>query len=157
MTGMNDRQRPRITRRDFLSAGAAALSFTVVGAGAVRGTQANSRIKVGVVGLGDRGRMIAGMLQRHGGYEIVAVADYFEQVANAAGDRFGVSKASRFWGLSGYKAVIATGFRNRRGRRRSRRRTPCRRRRSPLIHRAAVLPPRPERGPGWAWSRNDRW
>ena len=44
--------------------------------------------------MGDRlGRMIAGMVQKHGGYEIVAVADYFEQVVNAAGERLGVSKA----------------------------------------------------------------
>ena len=110
MSDTNGRRMRPITRRGFLSStGAAALCFTVVGAGAVAGTQANSRIKVGVVGLGDRGRMIAGMLQKHGGYEIVAVADYFEQVANDAGERFGVSKANRFWGLSGYKAVIAAG------------------------------------------------
>ena len=109
MTGLSDKRMRRITRRGFLSAGAAALSFTVVEAGAVAGTQANSRIKVGVVGLGDRGRMIAGMLQRHGGYEIVAVADYYEQDANDAGERFGVPKDNRFCGLSGYKGAIGTG------------------------------------------------
>jgi myo-inositol 2-dehydrogenase / D-chiro-inositol 1-dehydrogenase len=100
----------QITRRGFLSStGAAALSFSVVGTGAVAGTQANSRIKVGLIGQGDRGRMIAGMVQRHGGYEIAAVADYFEEVANAAGDRLGISKANRFSGLSGYKGVLAAG------------------------------------------------
>ena len=105
MSDLDSRPTRQMTRRDFLSStGAAALGFAVVRAGAVVGTQANSRIKVGIVGLGDRGRMIAGMLQRHGGYEIVAVADYFEEVANAAGDRFGVSKQNRFSGLSGYKA-----------------------------------------------------
>ncbi|MBN2130016.1 MAG: Gfo/Idh/MocA family oxidoreductase [Sedimentisphaerales bacterium] len=110
MSDTNSMRARQITRRGFMaSTGAAALSFAVVGAGAVAGTQANSRIKVGVVGLGDRGRMIAGMLQRHGGYEIVAVADYFEEVANAAGDQFGVSKQNRFSGLSGYQAVIAAG------------------------------------------------
>lgn len=108
MKRMNDRKTQRITRRGFLSAGAA-LSFTVVGAGAVAGTQANSRIKAGVVGLGARGRMIAGMLQKHGGYEITAVADYFESVAHAAGEQLGVPKANRFPGLSGYKAVLAAG------------------------------------------------
>jgi len=110
MSDTNSRRMRQITRRDFMSStGSAALCFTMVGAGAIAGTQANSRIKVGVIGLGDRGRMIAGMLQKHGGYEIIAVADYFEQVANAAGDQFGVSKQNRFSGLSGYKAVIATG------------------------------------------------
>ena len=109
MTRRNGRQRQRITRRGFLSRGAAALSFTMVAAGAVAGTQANSRIKVGVIGLGDRGRMIAGMLQKHGGYEIVAVADYFESVANAAGERFNVAREKRFSGLSGYRGVLAAG------------------------------------------------
>ncbi|MEN6576015.1 MAG: Gfo/Idh/MocA family oxidoreductase [Phycisphaerales bacterium] len=110
MAGTHDKRTQRITRRSFLSgAGTAALSFSVVGAGALAGTQTNSRIKVGIVGLGDRGRMIAGMVQRHGGYEIVAVADYFDHVADAAGDQFGVPKTNRFSGLSGYKAVLAAG------------------------------------------------
>lgn len=108
MTGTSDRHTARITRRGFLSAGAA-LSFTVIEAEAVAGTRANSRVKVGLVGLGSRGRMIADMVQRHGGFEIVAVADYFEQVANAAGDQYSVSKANRFGGLSGYKGAIAAG------------------------------------------------
>ncbi len=100
----------RITRRGFLSgAGTAALSLAVVKAGAVAGTQANSRIKAGVIGLGSRGRMIADMVQKHGGYEIVAVADYFDQVANAAGEELGVPKANRFPGLSGYRALLAAG------------------------------------------------
>ena len=110
MVRSNGRQTGQITRRGFLSStGTAALSFTMIGAGAVAGTQANSRIKVGVIGLGGRGRMIAGMIQKHGGYEITAVADYFEQVANAAGEQFSVAKANCFSGLSGYKAVLAAG------------------------------------------------
>ncbi len=105
MSDSNNRQ-TQLTRRGFMArTGAAALSLTTVGA--VAGTQANSRIKVGIVGLGDRGGMIAGMLQRHGGYEIVAIADYFEEVVNAAGDRLGVAKRNRFSGLSGYQGVMA--------------------------------------------------
>ncbi len=49
------------------------------------------------------------MLQEHGGYEITAVADYFEQVANAAGEQFNVPKANRFAGLSGYQGLLAAG------------------------------------------------
>jgi predicted dehydrogenase len=51
--------------------------------------------------------MIAGMVQKHGGYQITAVADYFENVVEAAGEQFGVPKAKRFAGLSGYKGLIA--------------------------------------------------
>jgi len=110
MTGTSPRQVRSITRRGFLSGtGAAALSFAVVKPSAVAGTQANSRIKAGVIGLGSRGRMIAGMVQKHGGYEITALADYFEKVVDAAGEQLGVPKAKRFSGLGAYKGLIASG------------------------------------------------
>ena len=110
MAGTSNGQARSITRRGFLSgAGAAALSFAVVKPDAVAGTQANSRIKAGVIGLGSRGRMIAGMVQKHGGYEITAVADYFERVADAAGEQLGVPKAMRFSGLAAYKGLITSG------------------------------------------------
>ncbi len=105
MTRTSTPQTPSVTRRGFLS-GAAALSFAVVRPDAVRGTQANSRIKAGVIGLGGRGRMIAGMVAKHGGYEVTAVADYFERVADTAGEQLGVPKARRFRGLGAYKGLI---------------------------------------------------
>ncbi len=98
-----------MTRRSFMSgAGAAALSFTIVKPGSVRGARTNSRIEVGCVGLGNRGKMIAGMLEKHGGYQITAVADYFANVAEAAGEQLKVPKARRFSGLSGYKKLISS-------------------------------------------------
>jgi len=110
MARKSDKRDSSMTRRGFISgAGAAALSFAVVAPSAVRGTAANSRIKAGVIGLGGRGRMIAGMVQKHGGYELIALADYFEQVVDAAGEQFQVPKASRFSCLSAYKKLIASG------------------------------------------------
>jgi len=110
MIDKNDSRTRHLTRRDFVSAsGAAALSFTLVPAGAVRGTAANSRIKAGVIGIGGRGQMITGMVQKHGGYELVALADYFDSVVNSAGEQFNVPKDKRFTGLSGYKGLIASG------------------------------------------------
>jgi predicted dehydrogenase len=98
-----------MTRRGFLSGAGAALSFAVVAPSAVRGTVANSRIKAGVIGIGSRGGMITGMVQKHGGYELVALADYFEQVVDAAGEQFQVPKTVRFSGLSAYKKLVAAG------------------------------------------------
>jgi len=110
MTDANNGKTRHLTRRGFVSAtGAAALSFTLVRPGSVRGTAANSRIKAGVIGLGGRGRMITGMVQKHGGYELVALADYFDTVVNSAGEQFNVPKDKRFTGLSGYKGLIASG------------------------------------------------
>src|ERR1035438_7801390 len=40
------------------------------------------KIKLGVVGNGGRGAWIAKLFQKHGGYEMHAVADYFQEVAD---------------------------------------------------------------------------
>lgn len=67
------------------------------------------KIKLGLVGQGGRGRWIARLFQKHGGYQIVALADYFPEVADQAGEEFGVEKKYRFSGLRGYERVIASG------------------------------------------------
>ncbi len=96
-----------LTRRKFITnTAAAAVSFTIIKPSLVRGTKANSRVTVGCIGLGGRGRLIAGMLNKHEGYQIVSVADYFPQVAQQIGDRFNIESKLRFSGLSGYKKLI---------------------------------------------------
>ncbi len=67
------------------------------------------KLKLGVVGNGGRGAWIAKLFQRHGGYEMWAVADYFQEVADACGDAVGVDKSRRFSTLSGYKRLIESG------------------------------------------------
>jgi len=67
------------------------------------------RLKLGVVGAGGRGCWIANLFRRHGGYEMWAVADYFQQVADACGDGLGVDPARRFAGLNGYRRLIESG------------------------------------------------
>jgi len=89
---------------------AGAVGMTILKPSMVRGAEANTKIKVGVIGLGGRGGWIANLIKKHGGYEITAVADYFDNVAQAAGKRLGVDKSRCFSGLSGYKKVIASGI-----------------------------------------------
>ena len=97
-------------RREFLAkAGAAALSATVLPAGLARGIRSNEKIGLGLVGCGGRGVWIAKLFLKHGGYEISAVADYFEDRAAAAGDALGVPASRRFSGLSGYKRLLEAG------------------------------------------------
>ena len=67
------------------------------------------RIKLGVIGNGGRGSWIAGLFQKHGGYELYAVADYFQEVSDQCGDKLGVDRARRFSTLSGYKKLIQSG------------------------------------------------
>ena len=71
-----------INRRNFVKSTAIiGSSLLIANPKHVKGSQANSNIEVGVIGLGGRGSLIAGFLQEHGGYRITAVADYFQNVA----------------------------------------------------------------------------
>ena len=101
----------KITRRGFVGGAAgAAVGMTIMKPSLARGAEANAKIKAGVIGLGGRGAWIANLVRKHGGYEITAVADYFDNVAQSVGEKLGVDKARRFSGLSGYKKVIASGI-----------------------------------------------
>ena len=90
-------------------AGAAAPAATVhlMKPSTVRSAEANSRVEVGCIGLGGRGGLIAGRVAAHKGYQITAVADYFEPTARAGGERLKVAKDRRFSGLSGYRKLLA--------------------------------------------------
>ena len=88
-------------------AGAAGAVVTVMRPELALGLEANSRVEVGCIGLGERGELIARLLTaNHKGYQIVSVADYFPQIANKKGNDFKVAKEKRHSGLSGYKKVI---------------------------------------------------
>ncbi len=97
-------------RRDFVKTSALIGSAMMIpNAGMVKGSQANSKINVGFVGLGGRGSLIAGFVNEHPGYEITAVADYFPHVSEAAGEKLGVAKKHCFSGLLGYQRLIDSG------------------------------------------------
>jgi predicted dehydrogenase len=107
-----------LSRRRFLGrtlAAASAAPLLAVSRGraaeAPAGTPAqfDRKLKLGVIGCGGRGCWIANLFRKHGGYVVWAVADYFQQVADACGDGLGVDKARRFSGLSGYKRLIESG------------------------------------------------
>ena len=67
------------------------------------------KIKLGLIGCGGRGPWLADLFQKHGGYVIHAVDDYFDDKAQAAGEKLGVEKSRRFSGLAGYKRLLASG------------------------------------------------
>jgi predicted dehydrogenase len=96
-----------ITRRKFLaSAGAAAMGFTIISPQLVRGADANSKINLGVIGCGGRGSWIAELFVKNGNYNLVTIADYFQDRVNNTGDKLKVEANKRFTGLSGYKRLL---------------------------------------------------
>jgi predicted dehydrogenase len=101
---------PELSRRRFLrtALAAAAVASTARSPANPPASAVRRRIKLGVIGNGGRGHWIAGLFRQHGGFEIHAVADYFQDVADQCGDVYGVDKARRFSGLAGYKRLFAS-------------------------------------------------
>ena len=99
----------KINRRNFIAATGAAAAFTIIKPQSLRGSTANSKIKLGVVGNGGRGTWIAKLFRDHGGYEIHACADYFQDRVDNFGEQLNVDPKRRFTGLSGYKRLIDSG------------------------------------------------
>jgi len=96
-----------ISRRRFIAgAGAAALSFTVIKPALVRGTEANSKINIGMIGCGGRGTWITKRFGISGGYRFIGAADYFDDRVNKYSHNFHIDKAHCYTGLSGYKKLL---------------------------------------------------
>ncbi|MHC4435069.1 MAG: Gfo/Idh/MocA family protein, partial [Planctomycetota bacterium] len=103
------RKKELLSRRRFIAQSAAATaSFAIVKPSAVRGSAANSRVEVGCIGLGGRGRLIAGMISEHEGFQITSAADYFPEVVQSIGEKLAVPGRRRFSGLSGYRKLLAS-------------------------------------------------
>jgi myo-inositol 2-dehydrogenase / D-chiro-inositol 1-dehydrogenase len=110
----------RLNRREFLggalgvaTSAASLATFSSLAAEATppapRPVEFQRKVKLGVIGNGGRGAWIARLFQKHGGYELYAVADYFQAVADKCGDELGVDKARRFSTLSGFKKLMGSG------------------------------------------------
>ena len=107
----------RVSRRGFMGGAigaalpiAAALTARAQNDAAAPEARPLRKIRTGFVGLGGRGLWIAKLFLEHGGYEAVAVADYFPEVAAAGGKGLGVDPSRCFSGLSGFRKVIDSGI-----------------------------------------------
>jgi predicted dehydrogenase len=99
-----------LSRREFIkSSGVTALSLTILPPEAVRGTQTNSKIKLGLIGCGGRGAWIAGLFEKHGGFELHAAADFFPDRCEAFAGKFSLPASRLFSGLSSYKRLFECG------------------------------------------------
>ncbi len=100
-------QNHQINRRCFLAGtSAAAVSFSLLQPARVYGATANQKVNLGLIGCGGRGQWIANLFAKNGNYNLVAVSDYFQDRAEAAGEKFNVPTAQRFSGLSGYRRLL---------------------------------------------------
>jgi len=102
-----------IGRRDFLkrSAGAGA-GLIIMRPELVRGTQANSAVRLGLLGCGGRGTDVATGMIKNAGARLVALADLFEDQltkAKANFDQYGkIDSAQLFSGPDAHRKIAAS-------------------------------------------------
>ena len=83
----------KTNRRTFMS-GAVAGAVIALEPSVVFGTQANSKIELGLIGCGGRGNWIAKLFNDTGKYRFVACADYFEDKARATASNLQINSAN---------------------------------------------------------------
>lgn len=71
-------------RRSFIKGAAALSAFTVLNPTTVFGSRANSAIRVGIIGCGNRGTSVISAMAKHTGIQVVAMADLFSDKLDGA-------------------------------------------------------------------------
>jgi predicted dehydrogenase len=93
----------KVNRRKFLGTAAATVGLMFVRPELVRGTAANSAVRVGLLGCGGRGTEDASNLIETGGARVVALADLFEDQLDKARESFNKIQLAK-----GYSALVAS-------------------------------------------------
>jgi predicted dehydrogenase len=98
-----DKTPDKIDRRKFIGAAAATAGVMFIKPSLVRGTAANSAVRVGLLGCGGRGTEDATNLVDTGGARVVALADLFQDQLDVAHAEFDKLQATK-----GYSALDAS-------------------------------------------------
>jgi myo-inositol 2-dehydrogenase/D-chiro-inositol 1-dehydrogenase len=96
-------------RRDFLAkAGLAAAAVSMPHIARAE-TSAGPKLRIGIIGCGGRSDNVGEMALKDGRYEIVALADYFQDAVDRQGEKYQVPANRRFTGLDCFKKLIDAG------------------------------------------------
>jgi myo-inositol 2-dehydrogenase/D-chiro-inositol 1-dehydrogenase len=108
----------RVDRRKFIGVAAATVGAMLIKPSLVRGTAANSAVRVGLLGCGGRGTEDATNLVDTGGARVVALADMFQDQLDAARAHFDKIQAAKnyaaldaaqlFVGPSAFERIVAS-------------------------------------------------
>ena len=97
----------RLDRRKFLKAAATTAGVMFIKPGLVRGTAANSAVRVGLLGCGGRGTEDATNLVDTGNARVVALADLFRDQLEAAHATFDKSQQAKgFAAIDGSQLLL---------------------------------------------------
>ena len=108
----------KIDRRKFMGAAAGAAGLMIISPRLVRGTAANSAVRVGLLGCGGRGGADATDLAETGSARVVALADLFQDQLQNAKKHFddlaqskgyaGVDQSQMFLGPRAYEQIASS-------------------------------------------------
>ncbi len=97
------------SRREFIKTAVLGTgAITILSPKVVFGSEANEKIKVGLIGCGGRGRWIARLFEKNAPFKITAVHDVFRKRAMRVAEECNVSESNVFVGLDGYKQLLET-------------------------------------------------
>ena len=101
-----------IARRAFLARAAGiAAGFTIVRPGAVRGSEANEALKIGIIGCGGRGNFVLERFKEAKvNFKLVGLHDPFPNNAEVIRAAHAEPTARIYGGLDGYKELIGSGI-----------------------------------------------
>ncbi len=91
------------SRRQFLAATA---GLTLAAVPSARSAASTSKIELGLIGCGGRGRWIARLFQENGSARIVAAHDYFQDRVDALGHQLQIDPSRRYTGLDGHLKLL---------------------------------------------------
>ena len=104
-------------RRSFLKTTAAASAFTILKPGIVFGYKANSAVRVGVIGCGNRGTAVISSMSANTNTNIIAIADLFDDKLQKAETNFNqlnaaksfpaLAKTNIYQGSKAYQKLLA--------------------------------------------------
>ncbi len=96
-----------LNRRNFIkNTSAAAAGITMIKPFAIASENPKKQIRLGFIGCGSRGQMVCNQMIKHGGYNIVAAADYFQDRLDEFSEKFDIPSSKLYSGLTGYQKLL---------------------------------------------------
>jgi myo-inositol 2-dehydrogenase / D-chiro-inositol 1-dehydrogenase len=96
-------------RRGFLStAGLATAALTLPHAARAQGA-GGAKLRIGIIGCGGRSNSVGEMALKDGRFEVVALADYFQEAVDRQGEKFNVQADRRHTGLNCFRKMLDAG------------------------------------------------
>src|SRR6185436_17857607 len=103
-------------RRSFIKSAAAISTMTILKPGIVFGSRANSAIRIGIIGCGQRGTQVISSFSKNTNPNIIAMADLFEDKLQVAAAKFnqlnigkgfpGIMKSNTYRGSKAYLDLL---------------------------------------------------